>query len=193
MRRCQMLFALPMLAIVACSGGDKSAAGTADSTSASAATAPQAGGSPQDDMAAIAGYRLTMDKLDQHFAAQRNLMEAFKKMTPAEREAAKARMEGGDENTLDAMAAKYDRVAPVKDALADAGLTSREFTLMTMSLVQAGMAASVLKMRPNDDADSLAREMKASIENIRFLQQNEAEITRKQKELEAEMQAAGLT
>ena len=143
-------------------------------------------------MAAITGYRLTMEKLDRHYAAQRNLMQAFGKMTPADREAARARMEEGDENSLDAMAAKYDRVPVVKDAIEDAGLTTREFTLMTMSLVQAGMAASVLKMRPNDDADSLAREMKASIENIRFLQQNEAEITRKQKELEAEMQAAGM-
>ena len=193
MRRSHLLLALPLLGAVACSGGDKAPASTADSTPATTTTAPAAAADPQDDMAAIAGYRLTMDKLDQHFAAQRNLMEAYRKMTPAEREAAKSQMEGGDANSLDAMAAKYARVPAINDAIKDAGLTSREFTLMSLSLVQAGMAASVLKMRPNDNADSLAREMKASIENIRFLQQNEAEINRKQKALEAEMQAAGMT
>jgi len=191
-RRSLLLLALPLLGAAAC-GGDKAPAGATDSAPASTTAAPAAAADPQDDMAAIAGYRLTMDKLDQHFAAQRNLMEAYTKMTPAEREAAKVQMEGGDANSLDAMAAKYARVPAINDAIKDAGLTAREFTLMSLSLVQAGMAASVLKMRPNDDADSLAREMKASIENIRFLQQNEAEITRKQKALEAEMQAAGMT
>ena len=197
MRLSPFLLALPVLALAACSGGDKSAASAGDSTAApassSASAAPDAAGPSPDDMTAITSYRLSMDRLDKHFAAQRNLMQAFSRMTPEEREAGKARMEAGDENSLDAMAAKYDRVPAVRKAIADAGLTSREFTVMTMSLVQAGMAASVLKMRPNDDADSLAREMKASIENIRFLQEHEAEIARKQKELEAEMQAAGMS
>ena len=179
-----------MLALAACSGGDKPADDAPASTSSTTPAAPR---SAESDMADIASYRLSMDKMDAYYKAQRNLMAAFKKMTPAERDGAKMTMEEGGEDTLDEMAAKYERVPAVKTAIEGAGFSPREFTVMTMAMVQAGMAASVIQMRPNDDADSLAREMKANMDNIRFLQENEAELTRKQKELEAEMQAAGMS
>jgi hypothetical protein len=188
-RRCRLLFAIPVLALAACSGGDKPAD---DAAAPAASAAPAAPRGADADMADIADYRLSMDKMDNYYKAQRNLMAAFSRMTPAERDAAKMTMEEGGETTLDDMAAKYERVPVVKAAIADAGFSPREFTVMTMAMVQAGMAASVIQMRPNDDADSLAREMKANMDNIRFLQENEAELTRKQKELEAEMQAAGM-
>ena len=79
----------------------------------------------------------------------------------------------------------------MRDGLREANLSSREFATLTMAMLQAGMAASVLQMRPNDNQDSLAREMKASMENIRFLRENEAELTRRQQELESELREMG--
>jgi hypothetical protein len=60
-------------------------------------------------------------------------------------------------------------------------------------MMQTGMAAAVLKMRPTDNQDSLIREMKANPENIKFYNANEAEITRKAKEVEAEMKKMGIS
>ena len=64
-------------------------------------------------------------------------------------------------------------------------MSAREFGLLTMAYLQAGMASAVLAMRPNENQDSLAREMKTNMANIRFLQENQAA-------LEAKMQQAGM-
>ena len=48
-------------------------------------------------------------------------------------------------------------------------------------------------MRPTDNQDSLIRAMKANPDNIKFWNENEAEITRKSKELESAMKKAGVS
>ena len=55
------------------------------------------------------------------------------------------------------------------------------------------MAAAVAKMSPNANQDSLIRSMQANPDNIKFYNENEAEITRKSKALEAEMKQLGIT
>jgi hypothetical protein len=81
----------------------------------------------------------------------------------------------------------------MRDAIREAGLSSREYITATMAMVQAGMAASVLKMRPKDNQDSLIREMKANKDNVRFVQEHEAELNRKQQAMQAEMQRLGVS
>jgi len=49
------------------------------------------------------------------------------------------------------------------------------------------MAASVLKMRPNDDQDSLVKSMNANMDNVKFVQEHEAEITAKREAMEKEL------
>lgn len=140
------------------------------------------------DLADVSEYRLTMDNMDKYFAAQRSIALKAKDLSPAEREA----MDMGDGNdSLDEMARKIEANPMFRSALRDAGMSPREFATHTFAMLQTAMAAGVLQMRPNDNQDSLAREMKASLENIKFYRDNEAEITRKQQALEAELRQAG--
>jgi hypothetical protein len=186
---------LALSASVACSAKE----GTTDSangTSTPAAATPAASSSSgNQDLADISTYKLTMDGIDKFYAAQRNLGLKMKAMSPAEREAAKAR---GDESTsdlnssLDDMVVKIDKEPVYAAAVREAGLSTREYVLVMMSMMQSSMAAGVIKMRPKDNADSLAREMKANPENVRFIQQHEAELAKKQTEMAAEMKKLGI-
>ena len=163
---------------------------TAAATAATSAPAPSSGG---DDLADVTSYKLSMDKIDKYIAAQRALTAKMKSMSQAERDAVKARNEGRDNSnaSIDDMARNIESEPVMNDAIRSAGLSAREFALITMSMMQSAMAASVLKMRPNDNQDSLIREMKANPDNIKFYREHEAEITRKTQELQAEMKAAG--
>ena len=164
-------------------------------TTASAASAGSASGSSADsDLADVQNYHLTMDKVDKFLAAQRNLALRMKDMSPEEREAIKARADADDSNddSMEDMQRKIEAEPALASAIRDAGLSPREYTVLTISMMQSAMAAGVLKMRPKDNQDSLVREMKANIENVRFMQQNEAELQRKQKALADEMQRLGI-
>lgn len=173
---------------------DNSAASTSSATTAAGTPAPTA--SAGNELNDITQYRLSMDKIDKYIAAQRNVALKAKNLSPAEKAAMEARNENGDANTdasLDDMQKKIDSEPLMKSAIQDAGLSTREFVMITMSMMQSGMAAGVLKLRPKDNQDSLIRAMQASPENVKFYQDNEAEITRKEKDLEAEMKRLGVS
>jgi hypothetical protein len=173
------------LAGTACSGGD---AESGDSAVGGAPAAEAAG--TGDDLADVSNYRLTMDKLDRYYDAQLAIARRVKDLTPEER-APLEQMESSANASLDDMASRLESHPATREGLREADISAREFATLTMAMVQAGMAASVLQMRPNDNQDSLAREMKASMENIRFMRENEAELMRKQQELESELRAMG--
>ena len=182
--------ALVLVATLAACG--KKDGGASDSSAPGAATpasATTAGTKGDAEVASVQSYRLSMDKIDRMLAAQRILAAKAKAMTPAEREAMEARGESAsDPNaSLDDMARRIDSEPMLRDAIREAGLSSREYVLITMSMMQTGMADGVLKMRPKDNQDSLIREMKANPDNIKFYREHEAEITAKSKAIEAEM------
>jgi len=184
------LAALGLIVAAACSG-EKAASGDAASGAAQAGAAR----SGEIELADITAYRLTMNKVDAWMNTQRNVAKAVSAMSPAERQAFKAR-ENDDDDTrddLDAMVARIESEPVMAKAVRDAGLSAREFSLITMSIVQSGMAAAVLQMRPNDNQDSLIKEMKANPENVRFMRENEAVFKQKQQALQAELKAAGMT
>jgi len=183
------IIAVSFLAITACSKADDAtpAAGT---PAGSAAAANQA----EEDLADVTQYRLTMDKYDKYLAAQRNIMMKAKDMTPEQKKAMEERNDARDSNNanLDEMTRNIEAEPMMVSAIRDAGLSPREYSVLTVSIMQSAMAAGVAKMRPNDNQDSLIREMKANPDNVKFFQANEAELTRKQKELAAEMQRLGI-
>lgn len=180
------LLAACALLAAACGGNDaEPPAGAGD---APAAAQGQAG----DDLATVSEYRLTMDKADRYFDAQLAIARRVRDLSPEER-APLEQMESSANASLDDMARRMESHPAMREGLREAGMSAREFATFTMAMVQAGMAASVLQMRPNDDQDSLAREMKASIENIRFVRENEAELNRRQQELEAQLREMGVT
>lgn len=182
---------LGLLALAACGKGADSGAAN-DASSVTPAGAAQSG---DEQLAELSEYRLTMDKFDKYVTAQRNVMLKAKNLSPAERQAMEARSDSRDNAnaTVDDMVRNIESEPMMTAAVREAGLSPREFTMITMSLMQTGMAAGVAKMRPNDNQDSLIRAMKANPENVKFLLENEAEITRKQKDLEAEMKRLGAT
>lgn len=178
--------------VVACGGDTKTPDGEGGA-------ATQAGASESMDVQLedISNYRLTMDKVDRWMNAQRIMATQVAALSPAEREAFKARQEreddaDGDDQSMAQMAARIESEPMMKKAVSEAGLTPREFTILTMSMVQTGMATAVLDMRPNDNQDSLAREMKANMDNIKFMRENQQELNRKQQEMAAVMKQAGM-
>jgi hypothetical protein len=181
MSRNSWIAALLVLGTLACAGGDDTAADGAARTS-------EANGSG-DVATDVASYELTMDRIDRMYDVQRNLAMAMKDMSPAEREAFDASVDPGE--SMDEMVRNLESNAVMKEALDDAGMSARDYVTGMFAMMQAGMAAAVIEMRPNDDADSLVREMNASMDNVEFMQQNRAELERKQQELEAELRAAG--
>jgi hypothetical protein len=169
---------------------------SAASNSSAAAPAQTPAASSDNELKDITKYRLSMDKIDKYIAAQRNIALKAKNLSPAEKAAMEARNDNGDANadaSLDDMQKKIDSEPLMKSAIQDAGLSTREFVMITMSMMQSGMAAGVLKLRPKDNQDSLIHAMQASPENVKFYQDNEAEITRKEKDLEAEMKRLGVS
>src|SRR5688572_5393409 len=77
---------LGSLVIAACSKGD-------DTAPATGAAKPPAATSQSvdEELADLASYRLTMDKFDKYFAAQRNIMMKAKDMSPEQKAAMKQR------------------------------------------------------------------------------------------------------
>lgn len=167
--------------------------GSSDAPAAGAAAAPATSSANADqDLADISKYRLTMDKIDKYIAAQRNIAMKAKNMSPAEREAMATRNSSDPDASIDDMTRRIESEPVFVSAIRDAGLSPREFTMLTMSMMQTGMAAGVAKMRPNDNQDSLIREMKANPDNVRFYNEHEAEITQKSKALQDEMKKLGV-
>ena len=185
----QVLLIAGFAFLTACSKTDSAA--TADSAPA---TPAEASSEVEEDLADLSKYQLTMAKYDKYLAAQRSIALKAKSLSPAEKQAMKARQESRDNSdaTLDEMAKNIEAEPMMVAAIRDAGLSAREFAVLTMSIMQTAMAASVVKMRPTDNQDSLIREMKANPANVKFFRDNEAALTKKQQDLEAEMKRLGV-
>ena len=182
--------AVALFALAACSKEKTSdSAATTATPESPAAAAPTA----DRDLADVTQYKLSMDKIDNYLQAQRNIAAEAASMTPEQRAALEAR--GKDESnanaSIDEMVKRIETEPMMVAAIKDAGLSAREFTVITFSVMQTGMAAAVLKMRPKDNQDSLMRAMQANPDNVKFYNEHEAEITQKMKSIEGEMKKPG--
>lgn len=181
--------AIALFVLAACSK-DK----TSDSSATTATAETPAATSPatDQDLADVTQYKLSMDKIDKYLQAQRNIAAKAASMTPAQRAALEAKGDDSNPNaSIDEMARRIEAEPMMVSAIKDAGLSAREFTVITFSMMQTGMAAAVLKMRPNDNQDSLIRAMQANPDNVKFYNDHEAEITQKTKAIEQDMKKAG--
>jgi hypothetical protein len=132
----------------------------------------------------LANYELTMEQVDQYFAAFRNIAVAMQRMTPAEREGLDLDASDAD---FDGYVARLEGHPALDRAIRDAGLTAREFSLVLWSMLQAGMANAVIQSQPDANEDSLAAEMRVNVQNVRFIREHDADIRQKQEALDAEM------
>lgn len=169
--------ALAMAAVVllaaACGGGDAADDATpADSATGQASTsssAPPAASDRDDDddgavdSAAISNYRLDMDKVRGIQRAAVNLHELQQRRPDLAQ-----RM---DSDNLDwaEIKARIDREPEVRRAIESAGISSRDYVLGMMALIQASMAHELAKAGMNVPAG-------VSEHNRRFMAEHEAEV-----------------
>jgi len=138
-------------------------------------------GQGDKDLKAISAYTLTMPRYRQFMNAMLNLGKAAKKDST---------LGGVFENSgnlpLDQLVARYNAVPVVKSAITTAGMTPRDFALAQGAILQAGMSYGLMKQLKLSP-DSVIKTTGVSRANLEFFGVNDVEITRLNKELEAQM------
>lgn len=163
----RLLPLIALLAAAACSPKDApdSAASTSDAPGTSAASPASAAAATEPTAVDYSNYELTMDKMRKWVNATKNM--------------ATARYSSADSSAMATM--KNDPVAlriskmessePVKRALSDAGLTARDYMMITGAYGLAGMSASM--MGPNSQAKLPEGH---SMKNIEFVKAHKDEL-----------------
>ena len=94
----------------------------------------------------------------------------------AELDEAEEKTSGGDKaNTLSEMAAAIEKEPVMRKALADAGISAREFVKFGLAYFQAGMVAGMMKQGVIKE---VPKELAATVnmENVKFVQEHEPEL-----------------
>jgi hypothetical protein len=133
------------------------------------------------DTKVVSAYTLTMPKYKKLMQAMLNIGKAVQKDS-----ALGSAIEDSGNKSLDQMTAAYNAKPQIRNAIAAAGITSREFAVGLMSLFQTGMSYGLMKQYKMT-ADSVHKATGVSIANLEFYRANEAEIDRMTKQMEAQM------
>jgi hypothetical protein len=158
-----------------------------DGSGAEPNSTAQAANNGNADLQDLSKFRLTMDRVDKYYVAQKNVAVAFSKMSPEEREA--AQIESNNDDDIDEMTRNVESKPVFADAIRKAGLSAREYTMITIALFQSMMAASVVDMHPVEKRDSIMRDMQVIPENVKFVKDNQMALQQKHQSMEAEMKA----
>jgi hypothetical protein len=138
-------------------------------------------GNGDKDSKAVSAYTLTMPKYKKLMQGMLNIGKAVQKDS-----ALGSAIEDSGNKSLDQMTAAYNAKPQIRNAIAAAGLTSREFAVGLMSLLQTGMSYGLMKQYKMS-ADSVHKATGVSTANLEFYRANEAEIDRMTKQMEAQM------
>jgi hypothetical protein len=131
------------------------------------------------DSKAYSSYTLTMPKFKKFFAASVNLANAGQR-NPEVQKALQSMLDV----SLDEAVAHFNRVPEARRAIADAGLTPREYVLTFGVSVGAKMANHMVKKEGKAPA-AAAEEAGVTQPQLDFYRKNETEIARLEKEAEA--------
>jgi hypothetical protein len=131
------------------------------------------------DAKAYSTYTLTMPKFKKFFAASVNLANAGQR-NPEVKKALQTVFDG----SLDEGVAHLNRVPEARRAIADAGLTPRDFILTFGVSVGAKMANDMMK-KQGMTAQAAAENAGITKAQLEFYRKNETEIARLEKEAEA--------
>lgn len=170
----------------ACAKGDDTPRDTASAggTVSGDANASASGASVFTDED-VSNVRLSMAKVDQFYKAWRDGTIAAGNRVESE-------TASEDMEDLDDIVKEIERDPKVVAAVRKAGLSVREFIALQLALTAAMLANETLKLQPNTNIDSLARELEIPAANIRFVRENSAEIEAKAKAAKAAIEAAGV-
>lgn len=175
-----------LAALLACGdGADRSDTATVADSGVAARTTAQPTGAASD-VAAIRDYELRMEQVDKYYAASRNIALAMNRMSPEEQ--AQVEMDSADVD-LNGYIARLENSPAINQAIRDAGLTAREFSLILWSMLQSGMASAVLDAQPDVNQDSLAQALNVNMANVRFMREHQSELQRKQDSLDREIES----
>jgi hypothetical protein len=130
------------------------------------------------DTKAYHSYTLTMPKYKKYLGALVNLATASQQ-NPKVKEAFQATTEA----SISEAATQLDRVPEARRAIADAGLTSREFVIAQGAFFQASWADQMTQKGASPDSALMMTD--ASQAQLAFAQKNRAEIDRLTKEAQA--------
>lgn len=177
-----LLICVLLAACVACSGDD---APSNDAAPGDAATAqPSYSASSGDaDLAEIQDYELTMDDIrmwSEATAELQRVIEANPQLAASLEEEESGSQDLDD--SIDAMAERYESEPAVRDAIEDTGLSAREYAVIFWAMMQAGMAQ--FSIEQGADPAEVAREMQVNPANIEFVQEHEAEIAALREQLQ---------
>jgi hypothetical protein len=133
------------------------------------------------DLKEFSAYTWTMPKYKQLMAAMVNLGKAAQHDPKIG-----ASLENSGNLSIDQAAARYGAVPAVKQALADAGMTPRQYAVAIGAWLQTAMSYGVMKQYKLS-VDSVSKTTGVSKANLEFFRANEAEIERMGKEMQATM------
>jgi hypothetical protein len=128
------------------------------------------------DAAELAAYRMTEEGLAKFAAATRSLAVASRSAE------AIGDVTAGREDLVTAMAEAFEARPPLREAIVGAGMTSREYALFTMALIQASLGVAIVEANPAA-IDHLPADV--SKENVRFVQAHRAALDALQADLQA--------
>jgi hypothetical protein len=129
------------------------------------------------DLRELSRYQLTMADVRKFAAVNAELAKHPKR----EQEESDEDDEGNDDDeSLDDMAARIESVPEARQALAAAGLSARQYAVITMALLQASLAQFAVEQ--GADPAKIAREASVHPANIRFVKEHKAELEQLRKQ-----------
>lgn len=183
MPRSRDIVALALLAAVAaaCGKSDKGgAAAQSASPPASSPTVEQTSASGIDplDQAVILNYRLTPDVIDRTIKANENLA-AFLKANPQFAQQLEGQGDQDDAHSLQQMVDRIDGIPPMKDAIASAGLSTRDWVLTTTTTIGTSIAFGMQQMLAKSGAKGSAKPLPPSVlANVQYYGAHQDQMTR---------------
>jgi len=132
----------------------------------------------RDDTAAIERYTLTMAKFDAWVEASTQIADAAKTMKKTTDDDADE--EKPTPRTLDEMADQLSAIPEARRAMQNARLTPREFTILSLVIMQTVMADQLIREVPKAEVPKGLNPA-----NLEFVRANRAKIDARLKELQA--------
>jgi len=139
--------------------------------------APAADKSGDADLRELSQYTLTMADVRKWAAAGAALKQQEKKAKGEDEDSDDSDDstdgEAGDES-LDEMAKRFERMPDARKAIEGAGLTSRQFAVITMAFMQAAFAQAAVEA--GADPAKIARDAHVNPANLKFVKEHKAEL-----------------
>jgi hypothetical protein len=130
------------------------------------------------DLRELSRYTLTMADVQKYAAANANLAKNPKTEENEDDDSE------SDKESLDEMAARIGRIPEARKALEAAGLTPRQYAVITMALFQAVFAQYAVEQ--GADPAKVARDAGVNPANLRFVKEHKAELDKLKGPAEAE-------